>query len=49
MNLGYLEQLSIPTLWRGGVQLIAGAGHAAHQEAPGRFTELLDQFLSDLS
>jgi pimeloyl-ACP methyl ester carboxylesterase len=49
VNLGYLQQLSIPSLWRSRVQLIAGAGHAAHQEAPATFTELLDQFLADLS
>jgi pimeloyl-ACP methyl ester carboxylesterase len=49
VNLGYLQQLSIPGLWRGGVRLIPGAGHAAHQEAPATFTGLLDQFLADLS
>jgi pimeloyl-ACP methyl ester carboxylesterase len=49
VNLDYLQQLNIPGLWRSHVQLIAGAGHAAHQEAPARFTELLDQFLADLS
>jgi len=48
-SLGYLQQLSIPSLWRGRVQLIPGAGHAAHQEATATFTELLDQFLADLS
>ena len=49
VNLPYLhQQLSIPGLWRSRVQLIAGAGHAAHQEAPEKFTELLDQFLTDL-
>jgi hypothetical protein len=31
------------------VQLIPGVGHAAHQEATATFTELLDQFLADLS
>ena len=49
VNLGYLEQLSIPSLWRSRVQLIPGAGHAAHQEATATFSELLDQFLADLS
>jgi pimeloyl-ACP methyl ester carboxylesterase len=48
VNLGYLQQLSIPSLWRGSVQLIPGAGHAAHQEATAAFTGLLDQFLADL-
>jgi pimeloyl-ACP methyl ester carboxylesterase len=45
----YLQQLSIPGPWRSRVQLIPGAGHAAHQEAPATFTELLDEFLADLS
>jgi pimeloyl-ACP methyl ester carboxylesterase len=48
VNLGYLQQLTIPSLWRGGVQLIAGAGHAPHQETPSKFTELLDQFINHL-
>ena len=49
VNLAYLQQLSIPSLWRSRVQLTPGAGHAAHQEATATFTELLDQFLADLS
>ncbi len=49
VNLDYLQRLSIPTLWRGRVQLIPGAGHTAHQEAASAFTELLGQFIADLS
>jgi pimeloyl-ACP methyl ester carboxylesterase len=48
VNRGYLQQLSIPGLWRGSVQVIPGAGHAIHQEATAAFTGLLDQFLADL-
>jgi pimeloyl-ACP methyl ester carboxylesterase len=48
VNLGYLQELTISGLWRGGVQLVAGAGHAPHQETPGKFTELLTQFITDL-
>jgi pimeloyl-ACP methyl ester carboxylesterase len=48
VNGGYLQQLSIPTLWRGRVQVVPGAGHAIHREATAAFTELLDQFLADL-
>jgi pimeloyl-ACP methyl ester carboxylesterase len=36
------------SLWRGEVQLIAGAGHAPHQETPEQFATLLEQFISDL-
>jgi pimeloyl-ACP methyl ester carboxylesterase len=48
VNLDYLQQLTIPSLWRGRVQLIPGAGHAPHQEAPGAFAALLEQFIADL-
>jgi pimeloyl-ACP methyl ester carboxylesterase len=49
VNLDYLQQLSIPSLWRGRVQLIPGAGHAPHLEATPTFTDLLGQFIADLS
>jgi pimeloyl-ACP methyl ester carboxylesterase len=46
INLDYLRTLSIPTLWRGEIQLIPGAGHAPHLETPDQFISLLDQFLA---
>jgi pimeloyl-ACP methyl ester carboxylesterase len=49
VSLGYLQGLTIPTLWRGAVQLIPAAGHAAHQEAPETFTHLAEQFIADLA
>jgi pimeloyl-ACP methyl ester carboxylesterase len=48
VNLSYLRALSAPSLWRGDVQLISGAGHAPHRETPEQFASLLDQFISDL-
>ena len=48
INLDYLRQLKIPTLWRGAVQIIPGAGHAPQQETPEAFAALLDQFIADL-
>jgi len=48
VSLDYLRGLTAPSLWRGGVQVITGAGHAPHQEVPASCTELLEQFLSDL-
>lgn len=48
VNLDYLRKLIIPTLWRGEVQLIPGAGHAPHQETPRRFAELLTEFSAGL-
>lgn len=48
VNLAYLQELLIPSLWRSRIQLIAGAGHAPHQEKPGEFADLLEQFIVDL-
>jgi pimeloyl-ACP methyl ester carboxylesterase len=48
VSLGYLQKLTIPTLWLGSVQVIPGAGHAVHQEAPEAFTALVEQFVADL-
>ncbi len=49
VNLDYLRELTAPTLWRGAIQLIPGAGHAPHQEAPEAFTALLEAFIADLA
>jgi pimeloyl-ACP methyl ester carboxylesterase len=48
INLAYLQQLKIPTLWRGRVQLVPGAAHAIHRETPEAFTGLLTQFIADI-
>jgi pimeloyl-ACP methyl ester carboxylesterase len=48
VSLDYLRQLTVPTLWRGAVQIIPGAGHAPQQEAPEAFAALLEQFIADL-
>jgi len=48
VSLSYLQQLTIPALWRGRVQLIPAAGHAPHWETPSEFASLLEQFIAEL-
>lgn len=45
VSLEHLRGLSLPTLWRGEVQLIAGAGHAPHLEQTEAFAALIDAFV----
>jgi pimeloyl-ACP methyl ester carboxylesterase len=48
VSLDYLRALTIPTLWRGAIQIVPGAGHALHEETPQAFSELLEEFIADL-
>jgi pimeloyl-ACP methyl ester carboxylesterase len=48
VSLPYLRQLAIPSLWRGSVQVIPGAGHATHQENTEEFAQVLTEFIADL-
>jgi pimeloyl-ACP methyl ester carboxylesterase len=45
VNGNYFDTLTMPSLWRGGVQVIPGAGHAPHWEQPATFNALLGAFL----
>jgi pimeloyl-ACP methyl ester carboxylesterase len=47
VNLAYIRQLSMPTLWRGEVQVIENAGHAPHWEQPERFNRLVEEFAEE--
>jgi len=49
VSLDYLRGLTLPSLWRGEVQVIEGAGHAPHQETPAAFAALLAGFIADLA
>jgi len=44
VDLGYIESRSMPTLWRGAVQVIPGAGHAPQWTAPNAFDQLVESF-----
>ncbi|WP_176930140.1 alpha/beta fold hydrolase [Actinacidiphila guanduensis] len=48
VSLAYLEALTAPTLWRGAVQVVPGAGHAVQLDRPGPLADLLDAFVRDL-
>ncbi|WP_208298069.1 alpha/beta fold hydrolase [Actinophytocola oryzae] len=48
VSLDYLRGVPMPTLWRGEVQVLPGAGHAPQEETPDAFAEVLTQFLADL-
>lgn len=48
VDLGYLQRLPAPTLWRGQVQLIEGAGHATQWEKAEAFDKIVDEFASSL-
>jgi pimeloyl-ACP methyl ester carboxylesterase len=47
VNGAYFASLSMPTLWRGAVQTIAGAGHAPQWETPQAFDVLLAAFIEE--
>lgn len=49
VDLAELRALHLPTLWRGGVQVIDGAGHMPHQEKSAIFNQLLTQYIEDIS
>ena len=43
----YFKTLAMPTLWRGAVQTIPGAGHIPQWEQTENFNALLDAFAND--
>jgi pimeloyl-ACP methyl ester carboxylesterase len=47
INGDYFKALAMPTLWRGAVQSISGAGHVPQWEQAETFNALLDAFASD--
>ena len=49
VNVDYIRSLKMPTLWRGEVQIIEGAGHAPHWEQPESFNALLADFVADVT
>ena len=46
VNAAYIQSLTMPTLWRGSIQMIPNAGHAANWEQPEQFNALLEAFIN---
>ncbi len=49
VNSDYISTLDMPTLWRGSIQVIDGAGHAPHWEQPDAFSALIDAFVDEVN
>lgn len=49
VNAAYISVLEMPTLWRGAVQMIAGAGHTPQVETPEAFNALLSAFVEEVT
>ncbi len=47
INGAYFASLALPTLWRGAVQMIPGAGHAPQWETPQAFDALIEAFIEE--
>ena len=47
INGTYFASLAMPTLWRGAVQTIRGAGHTPQWETPDAFDVLLEAFMAE--
>ncbi len=45
----YIRRLTMPSLWRNEIQVIAAAGHAPHWEQPEAFNARLDAFMTDVA
>lgn len=48
INGAYFDSLKMPTLWRGKVQVIDGAGHLPQWEQPAQFDALIEAFVDDV-
>lgn len=47
INLKYLQNMQIPSLWKNKIQLIGKVSHHSHEETPQAFAELLKAFYAD--
>ncbi|MBI4673437.1 MAG: alpha/beta hydrolase [Chloroflexi bacterium] len=47
VNLTYINNLKMPTLWRGAAQMVQGAAHVPQWEQPEKFNALVKAFLSE--
>jgi pimeloyl-ACP methyl ester carboxylesterase len=47
VNGRYFDSVAMPTLWRGAVQIVPGAGHTPQWETPEAFDALLEAFVNE--
>lgn len=48
VRLDYIRGIETTSLWRGDIQIVLDAGHAAHLDNPSGFTRVLSEFVSDV-
>lgn len=46
VNAAYIQSLTMPTLWRGAIQMVPDAGHTTNWEQPEQFNALLEAFIN---
>ncbi len=49
INSAYFKALTMPSLWRGEVQMIAGSGHTPQWETPDFFNKLMGDFIDSVA
>lgn len=49
VNADYIRGLEMPTLWRGAVQIVPGAGHTPQTETPEAFSAVLSAFVDEVT
>ena len=49
VNAAYIRTLTMPTLWRGEIQIVPDAGHATNWEQPEKFNALVEAFIQENS
>ncbi|MCK4286289.1 MAG: alpha/beta hydrolase, partial [Candidatus Lokiarchaeota archaeon] len=49
INLDYIKQIQMPSLWKNEIQIIKDAGHSPQWETPDNFNSILEEFVKELT